>query len=95
MLTCPCVSLPLRVSAGWRLLHLQLFKAAADRNVYMGRVCGSGVCAEPEAIEESMATAITNGCRLVCVHYMTSDLTYVGAAAATAPFWKACARTGF
>ena len=74
---------------------LQLFKAAADRNVYMGRVCGSGVCAEPEAIEESMVTAIENGCRLVCVHYMTSDLTYVGAAAATAPFWKACARSGF
>eukprot|EP00040_Diaphanoeca_grandis_P004500 m.29105 g.29105 ORF g.29105 m.29105 type:complete len:334 (+) comp16040_c0_seq1:221-1222(+) len=73
----------------------KLFKAATDRGVYMGRVCGSGAVSSPSQIEDAMADAIESGCRLIAVHYLTSDLTYVGASAASAPFWKAATRCGF
>ena len=54
----------------------------------MGRVCGSGTCSEPEAIEEAMVAAIQNGSRLMCSHYLTPDMTFTGAKAMTAPFFK-------
>ena len=69
-----------------------LISAAADKGVAMGRVCGSGRVCEPLAIEEQMAAAISIGCRLVCVHYMTSDLPYKGAEAVARPFFQACGR---
>lgn len=69
-----------------------LFSEAAKRGLYMGRVCGSGSCSTPEAIEEAMVSAIKSGCRLICVHYMTSDMTFHGAEKMAAPFWRACER---
>jgi 2-keto-3-deoxy-L-rhamnonate aldolase RhmA len=72
-----------------------LIKAAADRGIAMGRVCGSGSCTDPKAIEDAMCEAIENGCRFICVHYMTSDLPFKGAEAVAAPFFNACKRCGF
>jgi hypothetical protein len=72
-----------------------LIAAAADRGVFMGRVCGSGSCSRPEQVEDAMAHAIKVGCRLISVHHVTSDLPFVGAAAAAAPFWAAARRCGF
>lgn len=50
---------------------------------------------DPKKIEDAMVEAINNGARLICVHYMTSDLPYHGAKAVAEPFWNACKRTGF
>jgi len=72
-----------------------LIAYAATKGVHMGRVCGSGTCSEPEAIEEAMVAAIQNGSRLICSHYLTSDMTFTGAKAMTAPFFKAAERCGF
>lgn len=68
---------------------------AANRGIFMGRVCGSGSCSTEEAIEAGMMKAINAGCRLICVHYLTSDLPYMGAATAAKPFWSAAAKCGF
>jgi len=72
-----------------------LISAAADRGVFMGRVVGSGSCSSEEQIEAAMVEAINAGCRLICVHYMTSDLTFMGAQTAARPFWNACTKSGF
>ena len=72
-----------------------LIEAAAARGVAMGRVCGSGSCNDPKDVEAAMVEAIEKGARLVCVHYMTSDLPFKGAEAVAAPFFRACARAGF
>ena len=72
----------------------ELIETAAARGVHMGRVVGSGACATEAEIEEAMVEALGAGCRLVCVHYLTSDLSYVGAHAAARPFWRAVERCG-
>ena len=72
-----------------------LFRAAAERGVHMGRVVGSGSMEDPQDIEDHMVRAMENGCRLLCVHAMTSDLTFRGALAVSDPFFKAAARCGF
>jgi hypothetical protein len=72
-----------------------LFRAAAARGVYMGRVVGSGAMEDPKDIENAMVEAIENGCRFISVHLVASDLPYHGAAAVAAPFFRACRRCGF
>jgi hypothetical protein len=42
-----------------------------------------------------MVQAIENGCRLISVHPLTSDMTYRGAAAMAEPFFRAAERCGF
>ena len=61
----------------------------------MGRVVGSGSMEDPKEIEDAMVEAIQSGCRLICVHRMTSDLPFYGAEAVAAPFWRACKRCGW
>jgi len=73
----------------------ELIRAAAARGIVMGRVCGSGSCTDPKQIEDAMVEAINAGARLICVHYLTSDLPYKGAEAVAAPFFAACKRAGF
>lgn len=73
----------------------ELIGAAADRGLFMGRVCGSGSCAGEPEIEASMVHAMEQGCRLICVHHVTSDLPYLGAATAARPFWSAAKKCGF
>ena len=73
----------------------RLFGAASDRGIVSGRVCGSGTCKEPSDIENAMVSAIESGARLISVHYMCSDLAYVGARLAAEPFFRACERAGF
>jgi hypothetical protein len=72
-----------------------LLRAGAKRGIGMGRVVGSGSMTDPGDIEDGMVEAIENGCRLVCVHPVCSDIPYHGAVALAAPFFKACARCGF
>lgn len=72
-----------------------LIREAADRNIAMGRVCGSGALENPRDIEEAMFTAIKHGCRFISVHYMTSDLPFLGASNVAQPFFNACQRAGF
>lgn len=72
-----------------------LIKAAAARNIFLGRVVGSGSMTDPKEIEDSMVEAIQNGARLICVHMLTSDLPFIGAAPAAEPFFRACKRAGF
>jgi 2-keto-3-deoxy-L-rhamnonate aldolase RhmA len=72
-----------------------LLGAAANRGIFMGRVCGSGACKSEAEIEDTMVEAIDAGCRLVCVHHVTSDLPYLGAATAARPFFGAAKRCGF
>eukprot|EP00811_Abedinium_folium_P000196 NODE_10179_length_1371_cov_4.367363.p1 GENE.NODE_10179_length_1371_cov_4.367363~~NODE_10179_length_1371_cov_4.367363.p1 ORF type:complete len:375 (-),score=122.90 NODE_10179_length_1371_cov_4.367363:169-1293(-) len=72
-----------------------LLAAGADYGVALGRVCGSGSLTDPRGIEDAMVEAIQNGGRLLCVHYMTSDLPFKGAESVTRPFFNACARCGF
>jgi len=69
-----------------------LFQAAVQRGIYMGRICGSGSASSPEEIEDSMVRAINAGCRLISVHYFLQDLAYHGAEKLAAPFWRACQR---
>ena len=73
----------------------ELFQAASARGIVSGRVCGSGTCEEPDQIESAMVKAIHDGARLISLHYLTSDLTYIGARAAAEPFFRACASCGF
>ena len=73
----------------------ELFREAAKRGIYMGRVCGSGSQETPEEIEEAMVEAISNGCRLISVHRMSSDMTAHGARGIAEPFLRACRRCGF
>lgn len=72
-----------------------LFEAAATRGIHTGRVVGSGAMEDPKDIEDAMVKAIEQGCRLICVHPMTSDMTYRGAHAMAEPFFRAAARCGF
>ena len=72
-----------------------LFKAAARRGIHTGRVVGSGSMEDPKDIEDAMVRAIEAGARLICVHPMTSDMTYRGAAAMADPFFRAAERCGF
>lgn len=72
-----------------------LIAAAAAKGIPMGRVCGSGSKTDPKEIEDAMYHAITKGCRLVCVHVMTSDLSFIGAKSVAQPFYSACKRAGF
>ena len=72
-----------------------LFRNAADKGVHLGRVIGSGSMEDPTEIEDNMVRAIENGCRLLCVHPMTSDLPFRGAMAVSEPFFKAAERCGF
>ncbi len=72
-----------------------LFRAAAERGVHTGRVVGSGSMEDPKLIEDAMVEAIENGCRLICVHPITSDLPYIGSKVIAEPFFNACARCGF
>ena len=72
-----------------------LFKAAAKRGIHTGRVVGSGSMEDPKDIEDAMVKAIEAGARLICVHPMTSDMTYRGAAAMADPFFRASERCGF
>ena len=69
-----------------------LISAAADRGVHMGRVCSGG---NVEEIEDAMVVAMEAGSRLIAVHYLTSDLPFLGAAEAAAPFFRAATRCGF
>ena len=73
----------------------ELFQDAAKLGVHMGRVVGSGTMLDPKDIEDAMVRAIENGARLIAVHWMTSDLTYLGANNVAEPFFKAAARCGF
>ena len=73
----------------------ELFKEGAKRGIHTGRVVGSGSMEDPRDIEDGMVEAIKNGCRLVCVHPMTGDMTYRGAATMAAPFFAAAKRCGF
>lgn len=73
----------------------KLFKAAVERNLYMGRVVGSGEMENPKDIEAAMIEAIEQGARFISVHPMTGDMTYRGAAAMAEPFFRACERCGF
>ena len=57
----------------------RLFQEAAKHNIHMGRVVGSGTMLDPREIEDAMVKAIEGGARLISVHYMTSDLAYLGA----------------
>jgi hypothetical protein len=50
---------------------------------------------DPKDIEEAIVDSIQNGCRLISVHPMTSDITYRGAAAMAGPFFEAAKRCGF
>jgi hypothetical protein len=61
----------------------------------MGRVVGSGSMTDPRDIEDGMVEAIENGARLISVHWMTSDLTFHGAASVADPFFRACERCGY
>ena len=72
-----------------------LFRTAAERGVHTGRVVGSGSMEDPKDIEDTMVKAIENGARLICVHPMTSDMAYRGAAAVADPFFRAAKRCGF
>ena len=72
-----------------------LFRTAAERGVHTGRVVGSGSMENPKDIEDTMVKAIENGARLICVHPMTSDMAYRGAAAVADPFFRAAKRCGF
>ncbi len=72
-----------------------LFKAAARRGIHMGRVVGSGSMEDPRDIEDGIVEAIENGARLIAVHWVTSDMTFHGAASFAAPFFRACERCGF
>ena len=73
----------------------ELFGAAAERGIHMGRVVGSGAMEDPKDIEDAMVRAIEQGARLICVHPMTSDMVYRGAAAMADPFFRAAERCGF
>jgi 2-keto-3-deoxy-L-rhamnonate aldolase RhmA len=73
----------------------ELFRAASGRGVHTGLVVGSGAMEDPKDIEDGMVRAIQSGARLIAVHPMTSDMTYRGAAAMAAPFFRACERCGF
>jgi len=73
----------------------ELANEAAKKGIYMGRVCGSGTCTDPKDIEDAIVQAIEAGFRLISVHYVASEMPYVGAKAAAEPFWKAVARAGF
>jgi 2-keto-3-deoxy-L-rhamnonate aldolase RhmA len=73
----------------------ELFRAAAKRGIHMGRVVGSGSLTDPGKIEEAMRTAIENGARLICVHYLTSDLPLLGALHVSESFFRAVSRCGF
>ena len=73
----------------------ELFREAAKRGIHMGRVVGSGSMEDPKDIEDAIVEAIENGARLISVHPLTSDMTYRGAAAMAAPFFRACERCGF
>ena len=73
----------------------ELFKAAAERGVHMGRVVGSGTMENPADIEDAIVRSIQDGARLICVHMFTSDLVLRGALAVTEPFFRAAARCGF
>lgn len=72
-----------------------LFRAAARRGIHMGRVVGSGSLTDPRRIEDGMVEAMENGARLIAVHWTTSDMTFHGAEAIAAPFFRACERCGF
>ena len=72
-----------------------LFKAAAQRGIHTGRVVGSGSMEDPKDIEDAMLKAMENGARLICVHPMTGDMTFRGAAAMAEPFFRAAERCGF
>ena len=73
----------------------ELATVAADHGLHMGRVCGSGTCTDPADIEEAMVKAINGGFRIISVHYLASEMSFVGTKNAAAPFWKAAARCGF
>ncbi len=73
----------------------ELFRAAAERGIHTGRVVGSGAMEDAKDIEDTIVVAIENGCRLISVHPMTSDMPYRGAAAMAAPFFAAAKRCGF
>lgn len=73
----------------------RLAQEAATRGIYMGRVCGSGTCTDPKDIEDAMVKAIEAGFRLISVHYVASEMPYVGTKTAAEPFWNAVKRTGF
>lgn len=72
-----------------------LLRAGAARGIYMGRVVGSGSMEDPAEIEDAMVEAIENGCRLISVHPVASDIPYHGAVALAEPFFRACERCGF
>ena len=72
-----------------------LFRAAAERGVHMGRVVGSGSMEDPKDIEDAMVEAIENGARLISVHPFTSDFVLRGAMAVAEPFFRATERCGF
>ncbi|MFA6109890.1 MAG: hypothetical protein WDA75_14080 [Candidatus Latescibacterota bacterium] len=73
----------------------ELFRVAAKRGIHTGRVVGSGAMENPRDIEDAIVLAIENGCRLISVHPLTSDMTYRGAAAMAEPFFRAAERCGF
>ncbi len=73
----------------------ELFREASKRGIHTGRVVGSGSMEDPKDIEDAIVNSIENGCRLISVHPMTSDITYRGAAAMAQPFFDAAKRCGF
>ena len=74
----------------------ELFGVAADQyGIAMGRVVGSGSMTDPQLIEEGIVEAIEQGCRMISVHYMTSDAPLLGAAQMAEPFFRAARRCGF
>jgi len=73
----------------------ELFHVAAEKGIHMGRVIGSGSMTNPREIEDAMVNAIEYGARLLCVHYFTSDLPFLGSLHVTEPFFNAATRCGF
>ncbi len=73
----------------------ELFREASKRGIHTGRVVGSGSMEDPKDIEDAIVSSIENGCRLISVHPMTSDITYRGAATMARPFFEAAKRCGF
>eukprot|EP01012_Entosiphon_sulcatum_P016219 TRINITY_DN21132_c0_g1_i1.p1 TRINITY_DN21132_c0_g1~~TRINITY_DN21132_c0_g1_i1.p1 ORF type:complete len:331 (-),score=31.20 TRINITY_DN21132_c0_g1_i1:39-1010(-) len=72
-----------------------LFRAATARGVHSSRVVGSSIVSDPKDIQATMQTAIRNGCRLIALHYFTSDMPLFGALNLSQPFWNACQAEGF
>jgi len=78
----------------------ELARVASQKGIPIGRVIGPnpGYGSNEDmaqSLEDNLFKAIQNGNRLICVHFVTSDLTYYGASNISLIFFKACKRAGF